>query len=132
MATPSREEIFDKVRTALVQALSVDPDEVTEDATLTGDLGAESIDILDIAFRLEKAFGIKIGQEELAPPDILQNPDYVSNNRLNAAGLAALRARVKDLKWSDFEQDPDVGKVMEMFTVGTIVSFVESKLTSAN
>lgn len=132
MATPSREEIFEKVQTALVEALSVDQDEVTESATLQGDLGAESIDILDIAFRLEKAFGIKIGQDEMAPQEILQNPDYVTNNRLNPAGLAALKGHVKDAEWAKFEQDPDVNKVMEVFTVASIVSFIESKLAAGN
>ena len=57
---PSQEEIFEKVRTALVDALGVDEDEVTPTATMVGDLGAESIDFLDIVFRLEKAFDIKI------------------------------------------------------------------------
>ena len=59
---PSEEEIFDKVREALVDALGVDDDEVTAGATLQGDLDAESIDFLDIVFRLEKSFDIKIEQ----------------------------------------------------------------------
>jgi acyl carrier protein len=48
----SHEQIFEKVRTALVDALGVDEDEVTPNATMVGDLGAESIDFLDIVFRL--------------------------------------------------------------------------------
>ena len=57
---PTKEEIFDKIQTALVDALGVDDEDVTPEATLVGDLGAESIDFLDIVFRLEKAFDIKI------------------------------------------------------------------------
>ncbi|NIP86861.1 MAG: acyl carrier protein, partial [Planctomycetales bacterium] len=68
MAT--KEEVFDKVQAALVDALGVDDDEVTPEATLVGDLGAESIDFLDIVFRLEKAFSIKIPRGELFPEDI--------------------------------------------------------------
>ena len=56
----SRDEIFAKVQETLVDALGVDDDEVTEEATLVDELGAESIDFLDIVFRLEKNFGIKI------------------------------------------------------------------------
>jgi acyl carrier protein len=67
----TKEEIFSKVQTALVDALGVDEDEVTPEATLIGDLGAESIDFLDIVFRLEKAFDIKIPRGELFPEDIL-------------------------------------------------------------
>ena len=64
---PSKEEVFEKVREALVDALGVDDDEVTPEATLVGDLGAESIDFLDIVFRLEKSFDIKIPRGELFP-----------------------------------------------------------------
>ena len=65
MAT--KEEVFTKVRGALVEALGVDEEEVTPGAKLVGDLGAESIDFLDIVFRLEKAFDIKIPRGELFP-----------------------------------------------------------------
>ncbi len=132
MAALPREEVFAKVRQALVDALSVEEDEVTETATLTGDLQAESIDILDIVFRLEKAFGIKISQEELTPRDLLSNPEYVNNRKLNAAGLAALKERVRHADWSKFEQDPDIDKILDVFTVGTIVNFVEHKLAEAH
>jgi acyl carrier protein len=131
MAKPTRAEIFEKVRQALVDALSVDADEVTESAALTRDLGAESIDILDIIFRLEKAFNIKIPQDELAPRDLLSNPAYVTNKKLNEAGLAALRQRVPHADLSEFEKDPDIDKILDTFTVSTIVNFVELKLNQA-
>lgn len=131
MPALAREEILEKVRQTLVEALSVEADEVTETATLTGDLGAESIDFLDIVFRLEKAFGIKIPQEELIPRDILSNPEYVTDRKLNAAGLAALREHMPHADLSSFEQDPDIDKVSDVFTVGTIVNFVQSKLESS-
>ena len=128
MATMTRDEIFEKVRESLVEALSVDDADVTESATLTRDLGAESIDILDIVFRLEKAFGIKISQEELTPRDVLSNPDYVVGGKLNAAGMAALRERVPHADFTRFEADPKIDKILDVFTVGTIVNFVQSKL----
>ena len=64
---PTKEEVFEKIQTALVDALGVDEEDVTPEATLVGDLGAESIDFLDIVFRLEKAFDIKIPRGELFP-----------------------------------------------------------------
>jgi acyl carrier protein len=72
MSMPSRDEIFEKVQAALVDALGVDDDEVTPEATMVGDLGAESIDFLDIVFRLEKAFSIKIPRSELFPEDVFR------------------------------------------------------------
>lgn len=124
----TRAEIFDKTKQALVDALSVEDDEVTEGATLMGDLQAESIDILDIVFRLEKTFGIKISQEELMPRDVISNPEYVVNRKLNPVGLKALKERMPHADFSKFEQDPDIDKIAQTFTVGTIVNFVESKL----
>ena len=64
---PTKDEIYEKIKTALVDALGVDEDEIVPDATLVGDLGAESIDFLDIVFRLEKAFAIKIPAANSSP-----------------------------------------------------------------
>ncbi|MCU0709501.1 MAG: acyl carrier protein, partial [Pirellula sp.] len=88
------EEVFSKVQSALVDALGVDDDEVTPNATMVGDLGAESIDFLDIVFKLEKAFGIKIQTEELFPKDILTEGAYVQDGKVNANGLAELKRRM--------------------------------------
>lgn len=126
----TREDIFDKVKKVLVEALSVDDDEVTEDAKLSADLGAESIDFLDISFRLEKDFGIKIPQGELVPQEILSNADYVVDKKVNAAGIAALKAHMPHADLSKFEQDPDIDKFTDVFTVGTIVNYVERKLAA--
>jgi len=130
MPVLAREAILEKVRDTLVEALSVEADEVEEGATLTSDLGAESIDFLDIVFRLEKTFGIKIPQEELFPRDVLSNPDFVQNRKLNAAGLAALKEAMPHADLSNFEKDPDIDKISDVFTVGTIINFVEAKLAS--
>lgn len=130
MPEMTRAEVFEKVQETLVDALSVEEDEVTEEATLTSDLGAESIDFLDIVFRLEKTFNIKIPQEELIPRDILGNADYVENRKLNAAGLAALKESMPHADLSEFEQDPDIDKISDVFKVGTIINFVQAKLAA--
>ena len=79
MAVTSREEILEKVKEVLEYALGADPDEVTIDATLIGDLGAESIDFLDISFKLEQEFGIKIDQGELFPENLMQDETLVND-----------------------------------------------------
>ncbi|MCK6456148.1 MAG: acyl carrier protein [Phycisphaerae bacterium] len=124
----SREDVFAKVKEVLVDALGVDEDEVNEKATLTGDLGAESIDFLDIVFRLEKTFGIKIPRGELFPDDILNNPEYVENGKMTAAGLMQLKQTMPHADFTDFERDPDVGKMPNLFTVKTIVNYVAAKV----
>ena len=127
----TRQEILASVQETLVDALGVDDDEVTEDATLTGDLGAESIDFLDIMFRLEKAFSIKIPRGELFPDDILNNPDYVESGKMTKAGLEQLKKSMPHADFSAFEKDPDVNKMPDLFTVRTIVNYIESKLKAA-
>lgn len=125
---PSRDEIYEKVRAALVDALGVDEDEVSPTATMVGDLGAESIDFLDIVFRLEKAFGIKIPRGELFPEDVLSSTEYVSDGKLNAAGLAALKARMPFADLSKFEADPSVQNFANTLTVEDMVRYVQSKV----
>ncbi|MHC4882738.1 MAG: acyl carrier protein [Planctomycetota bacterium] len=127
----SRDEIFEKVQEVLVDALGLDDDEVTNDATLMGDLGAESIDFLDIVFRLEKAFDIKVPREELFPAEaVLNNPEFVSSGKLTDKGLAELKDKMPHTDLTEFEKDPDVNKIADLFTVDAIVNFIETKLNN--
>jgi acyl carrier protein len=125
---PTNEEIFDKVREALVDALGVDDDEVTPTATLQGDLDAESIDFLDIVFRLEKAFDIKIERGELFPEDILTNTDLVQDGKVNAAGIAKLKERMPFADLTKFEANPVVQNLGQQLTVQDMCNFVAYKL----
>jgi acyl carrier protein len=125
---PSKEEVFEKVRDALVDALGVDDEEVTPDATLVGDLGAESIDFLDIVFRLEKSFDIKIPRGELFPEDILTNTDYVADGKINPEGLAELKKRMPFADLSKFEENPLVQEFATSLTVQDMCNYVESKV----
>ena len=124
----AQEEIFAKVQEALVDALGVDDDEVTEDATLVGDLGAESIDFLDIVFKLEKAFGITIPREELSPEDILTNSQYVQDGVVTGEGMAELKRRMPWADLSEFEKNPRVQDFGNLLTVRDLVSYVTSKV----
>ena len=127
---PSQDEIFEKVREALVDALSVDEDEVTPKATLRGDLEAESIDFLDIVFRLEKSFDIKIERGELFPEDILNNTEFVQDGKVNAQGIAKLKERMPFADLSRFESDPKVQNLAQELTVQDMCQFVEYKLSA--
>lgn len=128
----TREEISEKVRETLVDALGVDDDEVTDEATLMGDLGAESIDFLDIVFRLEKAFGIKIPREELFPAEnLLSNGEFVRDGKLTASGLAKLKEQMPHVDFREFEEDPDLNKMPDLFRVESICNYIESKVNAA-
>ena len=125
---PTKEEIFDKVKDALIEALGLDDDEVAPEATLVGDLGAESIDFLDIVFRLEKGFDIKIPRGELFPEDVLTNAEYVSDGRVSEAGLAELRARMPFANLDEFAANPIVQDFGNLLTVADMCRFIETKV----
>jgi acyl carrier protein len=114
-----------------VDALAVDDDEVTPDAKLIADLGAESIDILDISFKLEQAFGFKIAQGELFPEGVTQDPEFVQEGRVTDKGLEELKGRLPHFDFTALEQDRSVGNVANIFTVDALVDFCERKLQTA-
>ena len=129
---PSQEEIYTKVSATLVEALNVDEDEVRPGATLQGDLGAESIDFLDIVFRLEREFGVKIPRNELFPESIFQgDPEFVQNGRVTPKGLDELRQRMPFADLSKFEQNPEVGNLSDLFTVDLITRYIQGKLVAS-
>src|SRR6201997_3198259 len=128
---PTRDEIYTKVSSTLVEALNVDEEDVTPEATLQGDLGAESIDFLDIVFRLEREFGIKIPRGELFPESIFQgDPEFVQDGRVTDKGLAELKARMPFADLSTFEKDPEVNGISDLFTVEMITRYIQGKLGS--
>jgi acyl carrier protein len=129
MAT--KEEVFSKVQAALIDALGVDEDEVTPEATLVGDLGAESIDFLDIVFRLEKAFDIKIPRGELFPEDILTNAEYVQGGKVTAEGIEQLKKRMPFADLTRFAANPAVQDFGNLLTVQDMCRYVESKVAVA-
>jgi len=124
----TKEEVLSKVQAALVEALGVDQDEVTAEARLVGDLGAESIDFLDIVFRLEKTFDIKIPRGELFPEDILTNAQYVENGRVTPEGLGQLESRMPFADLSAFRANPLVQDFSNLLTVKDMCRYVESKV----
>jgi acyl carrier protein len=127
---PTQDEIFQKVQATLVDALGVDEEDVTRGATLQGDLGAESIDFLDIVFRLERNFGIKIPRGELFPENIVSDPEMIHSGKLTAKGLEELRARMPYADLSGFASNPEVDKIGELYTVDMLVQYVQSKLST--
>src|SRR3954465_12600132 len=129
---PTQDEIYQKVSATLVEALNVDEDEIQPTSTLQGDLGAESIDFLDIVFRLEREFGIKIPRGELFPESIFQgDPEFVKDGKVTEKGLSELRSKMPYADLAAFEQNPTLEGIGDLFTVNLIVSYIESKLASS-
>ena len=125
----SSEEVFEKVQAALVDALGVDDEEVTPEATLVGDLGAESIDFLDIVFRLEKNFDIKIPRGELFPENLAAaDSGFVADGKVTPEGIAQLREKMPHADIDSFAADPQVSRISDLFTVDMICRFIASRV----
>jgi acyl carrier protein len=122
-------DVYQKVASVLVEALNVDEDDITPAATLQADLGAESIDMLDIVFRLEREFGIKIPRGELFPESIFQgDPEFVRDGKVTDQGMAELRARMPFADLATFEQARALSAVPDLFTVGLVARYIGWKL----
>jgi len=130
----SRDEIYSKVQGVLVDALGVDEDDVTPTASLRADLGAESIDFLDITFRLEKAFTtdptkpFKIPRGELFPEEL--NTEFVQEGKLTDAGLAEVHRRLPHADLATLDQTRDSALIPDLFAVQDIVDYIQRKLGS--
>ena len=127
---PSKEEVFAGTKEQLIEALAVDDDQVTPEATLMGDLGAESIDLLDIVYRLEKHFSIKIDRGELVPDDIVNDTQgkYVVDGKLTALGLEEIKQRIPFADLSSLEKNPVIQNLATILTVKDMCHLVEQKL----
>ena len=126
---PTHDEIYQKVQSTLVDALGVDEEDVTPAATLFKDLGAESIDLLDIVFRLERNFGIKIPRGELFPENV-SDPDLTQDGKLTPKGLVEMQERMPFADLSTFAANPEVDRLMDLYTVDMLVQYVSSKLAA--
>lgn len=123
--------VLEGVQACLAAALGLEPSAVTAEASLVRDLGAESIDFLDIIFRLEKRFAIKIPRDDLFPEKILTNPQLTKNGRLTSEGVEALKQKLRTIDLAEFAKDPVIAKLPELFTVRMILEYVTNRVAQA-
>jgi acyl carrier protein len=126
----TRSEIDGAVKEALVGALGVGEDEVTPEATLLGDLGAESIDLLDILFRLERKVGVKIQAADLAAHVQGGIPDAEfgdASGKITAKGMAQLKKVMPQIDDQALAGKLEAEKVMSLFTVANLTDMVAGR-----
>ncbi|HOG23187.1 MAG: Acyl carrier protein [Candidatus Omnitrophica bacterium ADurb.Bin292] len=122
------QEIFKKVQETLAGALGVETSEITPESSLKRDLGAESIDFIDIIFRLEKSFDLKIPANDLFPSYIFTDERFVKEGAVTPEGIQELRTKLPYLELGDFEKDPQVAELADYFTVKMILRYLEERL----
>lgn len=118
----SGEQIFDVVQEAIVLALAIEPDQVTAEARLLDDLGAESIDFLDITFRLEQVLPIRIPRDDLVEQfeEVLGEETVVDATRLlTPLGAHLIRERLTGVDSSRLRPGLPVDEVVSLWTVQT-------------
>jgi acyl carrier protein len=122
------------VKEAVVEALALDDDEVTPESTLMDDLGAESIDLLDILFRIEKSTGVKIEASDLG--DYIQGgiPDdeFSDDNQvISDKGAEQLHKVMPQVNPGDVAGSLDAEEVITLFTVANLTEMVKSRSDGA-
>ena len=123
--------IYDKVKESIVEALGVDDDEVTPNAVLFDDLGAESLDLLDIVFRLEKEFGIKIPRGGIQTEAMstegenLKEEDLVNDGVLTSLGIEKLKEVMPEVDPSRITEGFRADDIPTLFTVQTFVNITK-------
>ena len=126
--------IYEKVKESVVEALGVDDDEVTPVAVLFDDLGAESLDLLDIVFRLEKEFGIKIPRGGIqadalaAEGENLKDEDLVVDGVLTPLGIKKMKESMPEIDPSRITEGFRADDIATLFTVQTFVNITKKLL----
>lgn len=131
--TMTQDEIYSAVQNAIVDALGVGDDEVTPDATLLGDLGAESIDLLDILFRIERQLGVKIQASDLSAYVQGGIPDEEfgdENGIITQKGLDQLKKVMPQIDESELSGKLRAEQVMSLFTVQNLADMVAQRAGS--
>ena len=120
------ESVYPKVRTIIADVLVLDEEEVTLSSRLISDLGAESIDFLDLVFQLEKEFEIKItrGQLEKNARGNLSEDQFEQNGVLTVAGMQALRQYLSEVPAENFKPNMKLNEIPALFTVETFCKLI--------
>jgi acyl carrier protein len=126
----TQQEINKRVNSVVASALGLEDDEIKATSHLINDLGAESIDFLDITFRLEREFDIKIQREELFPETVFrENPEYIKDGTITNEGIKKLKEALPYAnEFENVENKRTVDAVKQLFTVGLIYNYIDWKL----
>ena len=120
------DEVYPKVARIVSDALGCEPDEVKPQSSLIVDLDAESIDFLDMVFRLERAFKIKIPRgkivEDARGP--LPEAEFEAKGIVTEAGLARLREFLSEVPAERFKTPLKAADVPRLFTTETFCKVV--------
>ncbi|HHF7346661.1 MULTISPECIES: acyl carrier protein [Legionella] len=128
------DSVYPKVREIIADVLVIDEEEVSLNSRLIADLGAESIDFLDLVFQLEKEFAIKIprGQLEKNARGDLAEDEFEKGGVLTAQGMQALKNYLSEVPAEHFKANMKVNEIPMLFTVETFCKLVVVAVSEQN
>ena len=130
MSEQASNDVALRVRKVIAESLCVELDEVQVNSNLINDLGAESIDFLDIMFRLEKEFDVKIPQREIerqARGD-MQPEEFEKDGILQPKGIARLKELIPEIDPAAWREGMALRELPALFTVAVFVGIVDRKI----
>lgn len=126
----SREEISRKLKVIIAEVTGFEPEEVSDDNSLSEDIGVESFDIVDINFRVEEELGVEMGEQTFWNlKDMFENPELIDeNNKLTLEGIKEMKRRIPNLDVSNDIENTGTIDFVEMLAqvrVKNLIDFVE-------
>src|SRR4029077_1760380 len=120
------EQVYPRVKEIIAEVLVIEADKIDLKKQLIVDLGAESIDFLDLVFQLEREFGIKIprGQLEKNARGALSNEEFEQNGVITEKGMQALKQYLNEVPAEWFKPNMKVNEIPLLFTVETFCKIV--------
>lgn len=120
------ESVYPKVTDIVADTLAIDKEKIKPDSSLVQDLGAESIDFLDLIFRLEREFNVKIprGVIEKEARGSLSDAEFETNGVITEAGIKILKQFLSEVPEQRFKPNLKVAEIPTLFTVTTLCKFV--------
>lgn len=121
-------EVAAKVRQIVAEALALDPSTVKNESLLMTDLGAESLDYLDIVFKIERTFGIQItrGEIQKAAQGDMSDEEFAPAGVVSDKGLERLRELLPEANDRIVPGLRPV-QILALFSVQTFIRMVEVK-----
>jgi acyl carrier protein len=126
--------VYPRVREIIADVLVIDEDEISLNSRLIVDLGAESIDFLDLVFQLEKEFNIKIprGQLEKNARGDLNEQEFEKGGVLTEQGMLALKDYLNEVPAEYFKSNMKVNEIPLLFTVETFCKLIVTAVKEQN
>lgn len=126
----NEEKIVSKVKTSIAETVGIKEEEITLDASVIDDLGADSLDLLDLVFRLEQDFKIRItrGEIESRAKETMPEEDFEVDGFLSEKAKKELRKSLPEVDSSRFEGNLRKSDIPRLFTVRTFIKLVKEKL----